>query len=127
MATYSIRQDSENGVTYIEVDGSIQPTDLKAFMQSDPFVRRSNNIFCDITRATFSNISTPELIKLVRELKPLTRAGVRGAYIVRKGVDVGMVNMFKVYAEQLQYQPVMETFTDKERALRWLLGDEAKS
>lgn len=123
MATYSARNDLTTGITYMEVEGSIQPDDFVAFAQSDGWNNRTDKVCCDLTRATFNEISNKRLIGLVREIKPFTRAGVRVAYIVRKGLEYGLTNMFKVYAEQLRYPVTMEIFIDKELALSWLLDE----
>lgn len=121
MATYKTRIDQETGITFIDVEGAITADDWMAFMQSEEFNNRTKKILCDQTRATLSAFETDAVIKLARQAKPLVREGVRAAYVLARGADFGIANMFKVYSDQLRYKAEIEPFTDRERALAWLL------
>lgn len=127
MATYQTIFDESTGVTHIVVSGEILADEWLAFMQSEEFQKRRDRLFCDMTDATLSAIETRELIRLVREVKPLVRAGIRAAYLLKKGVDFGIANMFKVYSDQLQYTVALEPFTDRDFALDWLLNEDLQT
>ena len=122
MAIYRIRIDDSTGISHITVEGVIVPDEIIAFMQSEEFVNRTDLVLGDLSKADFTKISTPDFLNVVRQVKSLSRKGVRGAYVVARGANYGMTNMFKVYSEQLQYPVTMEIFTDSDHALRWLLG-----
>lgn len=126
MAIYTTALDPATGVTHIAVDGDMLADDLKAYMESGEFARRCNKVFCDLTNTTFSNISTEEVINLARNVQHLSRPGIKAAYLVNKSVDMGILNIFKVYAEQLRYQATLEIFTNREKSMQWLLDLDAQ-
>ena len=121
MAKYSLQTDSTTGITHLQVVGDIVPAELLAFMQTEEYQNRSDLLLGDLRQATLTKIRTADLIQLVRDIKPLTRDGLRVAYIFSQAVDFGIANMFKVYADQLSYQVTLEAFTDLELAKQWLL------
>lgn len=124
MATYTTTLDTTTGITHIAVDGSMSAADLKQYLQSTDYASRSDKVCADLTHSTFSAITQPDMLQLAKEVQHLSRPGMRGAAVVNKSVDVGIVNAFKVYAEFLNYQVTMEIFQDKDAAIRWLLEEK---
>lgn len=117
MATYTTTHDADSGVTLVVVDGDIELGELKAYAESADYARRGDKVCCDLRRSTVSGVSTEQTIQFTRKVKHLNRPGIWGAFVVNKSVDVGMLNIFKFYTEQLHYDATLEIFTDFEKAL----------
>ncbi len=120
MAIYTTTHDTDIGVTRIVVEGDIQLDELKAYAESADFVARCSKICCDLTASTVSSVSTEQLIQSTRKVRHLNHPGNKGAFVVSKSVNVGMLNIFKAYTEQLQYDATLEIFTEFDKAMTWL-------
>ena len=88
MASYKTRCDEKNGVTLVEVTGTMVLEDHLAYMKSDSSGNRTSRPLENVRQASLAGMSRGPIAKLVRKVKPLENSGVRAAYVFNKGEDL---------------------------------------
>ena len=120
MAEYKTHLDEESGITFIDVSGVLDTESVVPYMQSKPFIKRSSRVLCDLCNASLENMTRGELMKMLREVRQLNKSGVRAAYVLNKGEDLGKAKAMVAQLETLGYDGTFKLFTDREKAVVWV-------
>jgi hypothetical protein len=81
-------------------------------------------VLWEVSKASFSNISTEEWKKFPRNLGPLSekRKGSKTALVASEDFPFGMLRMFEILAENEKLAIQFQTFRDINKAKAWLLS-----
>ena len=120
MAEYSLRIDEKTGVTIVEIVGDIDIEEQLNFMRSSSYGERTLRLVTDMRRANFDNLPKGELAKMVRAIKPISKSGVKGAWVLEKGIDFSKLKTSLAQIEVLGFDGNYKLFNDLEEAIAWV-------
>lgn len=120
MAEYKLRIDAESGITFVDITGVSQPGDHAAYMNSADYEQRTSRLLTDLRQASLSGMTRGTIAKMVRAVQPLSKGGIRAAFVFSRGEDFAKGKLMRAQLETLRYQGEFEIFTDYEKALEWV-------
>ena len=120
MAKYNLRIDDKTGVTIVEIIGDIIIEEQLQFMKSSEYSERTLRVVTDMRRANFASLPKGELAKMVRAIKPISKSGLKGAWVLKRGSDFSQVKASLAQVEMLGFNGSYRLFNDIDKAISWV-------
>lgn len=120
MAEYKTHIDEKTGVTVIEITGIIVIDEQLSFMKSESFEERTLRVVTDMSNASLERMPRGAIAKMVRSIKPLSKSGVRAAFVFSRGEDFSKGRLSLAQIESLGFDGQFRIFTDMDKAISWV-------
>ncbi len=120
MTKYKTKIDEKTGITFVDITGNIDLDGQAAFLNSESYGERTSCVVADMRNASLGSMTRGTIVKLLRTFRPLSKPGIRVAYVFNKGEDFSKGKLMLAQQEVLGYEGKFKLFTDLEKAISWV-------
>jgi hypothetical protein len=126
MAEIKVAVDEDKGLTIHEVVGVITVEEVLSIFAGFASDSPTLYLLWDFSRADVSNAASDDLRKIlsVAKEKAHVRQGGKTALLTSGKLEFGLARMYGILSEIYEHPISHRIFTEKDEAIKWLLGEE---